>query len=396
MLDLPHIANSVLTDLYNAKRPVIVFGWGVHLAGAECEAKEFARKVNVPVVVTWGAADLMADAVGTFGTHGVRYANFAVQNADYVLSIGSRLDTKATGSPASSFAPKAQLVMVDCDGAELDKMAQIGRPLYRSIQADAKHFLMMLNRSFVKPHDGFMPDWDGYTGWWARIEGWKRAYPAVPPVDDGERINPYVFMDRLSDLLTPDDVVVSDTGCALGWLMQAFRWKGQRFVHALNQTPMGYGLPGAIGASFSQPARRVVLVTGDGGLSVNLSELATVARHSLSIKIILFNNRGHAMCRQTQRQWLGGEYPATSYGGGLATPDFTAIAGAYGIAAWHHIQPYSHTLPAMLEWRGPAFYEVPLDQDQGIAPQARFGFPIEDQEPPLAREELAEVMKDAA
>lgn len=359
----------------NAKRPLLIFGWGIHAAHAEAEAVAFANRLGIPVICTWGAADLFHESnplyIGTFGTHGCRPANFALQNCDIALSIGSRLDTKATGSPASDFARKASVYMVDIDQHEIDKFYRLGREV-TGICEDAKEFLTK-NKMLpcVQPR------------WLDRINDWKRKYPIVLP--EYAHDNPYRFVDRLSDLLKPDDIIVSDTGCPVGWMMQAFRFRGQRFYHAWNNTPMGYGLPAAIGAAFAS-RNRVVLITGDGGLAVNVTELATLARHNLNVKIILFNNRGHAMCRQTQRTWLGGVYPSTSYEGGLATPDFEAVARAYEIKCWDTLEL---TLDADNE---PAFYEFNVSLDEQITPQVKADFALENAHPLLPADELAEVM----
>ncbi len=353
----------------SCKRPVLILGWGIHLAGAEKEAIAFAERTGIPVCLTWGAADLLPHdhplRIGTFGTHGNKFSNLAIQNADFVVSVGSRLDTKATGFPVSSFAPNAKLVMCDIDHAEIDKFKELGRHV-EGFCCDAKRFFGLGVRKGI----GYRPEW------LSQIEEWKKRFPAVNREWRTEPgINPYAFVEKLSDYLDPDDVIVSDTGCPLAWMMQAFKFKGQRFLHAFNNTPMGYGLPAATGAALAS-GRRTILVTGDGGLSVNITEMATIARHVLPIKIILFNNRGHAMCRQTQRQWLGGDYPSTSYEGGLATPNFTDIAEAYGITAWHHIEPVSLTLPAMLKWKGPTLYELPISERYGVEGQIKFGEPL--------------------
>ena len=354
------------------KRPVIALGWGVHLSRAREVARETISRLGVPCVTTWGAADIMAGHplfIGTWGTHGVRAANFAIQNADLVITIGTRLDTKATGAPASSFAPKADLFMIDVDDAELAKMAIIGRKC-QTLKVDAKHYLSNLYLS------------GDFSEWRQKIEGWKRDYPAILPAYGPE--NPYRIMEELATYLSADDVVVSDTGCPLAWAMQVLPFKG-RFIHAFNQTPMGYGLPAAIGAAGAHPGR-VILLTGDGGLSENITEFATVRKHNLNIKTILFNNYGHAMCRQTQKQWLGGVYHGTS-AKDLATPDFSSVAWAYEI----NLVDSLHEL--MTSLHGPAFLEIKVDQEQGVSPQAKFGFPIEDQEPSLPRDELARIME---
>ncbi len=362
MLNTPHLIPEILHELYTARQPVIIYGAGIRLAKAEAEARTLIEMIPVPVIVTWGAADLMPH-YGTFGTHGLKAANLAVQNADYILAVGTRLDTKATGSPASSFAPKARLVMVDIDQAELDKMKAIGRPLYRSVCEDAKYFLSMLAREAenLRPHEGYLPEFDSYLHWHAEIGAWQLENPPGPG-------RPYDIMRELSDRLREDDVIVSDTGCALAWAMQALELKGRRFIHAWNQTPMGYGLPAAIGAAFASPKGRVILLTGDGGLSVNIGELATVAHHALPIKIILFNNKGHAMCRQTQRQWLDSRYCATDVED-LAFPDFLWVAGAYKIRT-------PVTLERLLADNEPGFLEYMINPDQGVSPQIKFGEPL--------------------
>jgi acetolactate synthase-1/2/3 large subunit len=394
-LDLEQVTAAILGELIRAHRPVLIFGYGIKLAGAEYEALEVARLLEVPVCPTWGARDVFPDCVGAFGTHGVRAANFAVQNADYILCVGSRLDTKATGSPASSFAPKAKLVMVDVDDAELEKMEKIGRPLNRAVRADARDFLRMLlswAREYAS-HNGEPSDYE--TEWQKRIRLWKEKYPPVPKEASLKDLNPYALIHALGSYISKDDVIVSDTGCVLAWTMQAYPFKGEGFIHAFNQTPMGYGLPAAIGAAFAT-GKRVVCVTGDGGLSVNITEFATASHHNLPITVILFNNQGHAMCRQTQRQWLNGEYVSTSPQGGVASPDFQDIARAYKFLSYgpNSISGYGieDALGKVFRARGPAFLEIPIDPEFGVMPQARFGFPIEDQEPALSREELAEAM----
>jgi acetolactate synthase-1/2/3 large subunit len=374
----------------HSQRPVLVYGWGIHLANTETEARELCRILGVPVAMTWAALDLLPYddplAIGGFGTHGTRYANFAVQNADLIISIGSRLDTKATGSPPSSFAREAKLIMLDIDPTEIRKFERVGRKVDLGISVDAATFL----RAFVsRAHSHRFPD---FASWVDRIRDWKSRYPACRPEFKMETlVNPYWLVKQLSSILSEGEVIFSDTGCALAWMMQGFEFKlGQRFFHAFNNTPMGYGLPGAMGASFARPGKRTVCVTGDGSLQMAIQELATVAHHRLPVKILLFNNQGHGMVRQTQEQWLGGNYYATSPRGGLACPDFVAVAHAYGfhtdtVALNADIGP---KLAATLNGEGPAFLNIEIDPKCRVIPQVKFGRPNEDAEPLLEREEF--------
>jgi acetolactate synthase-1/2/3 large subunit len=379
-----------LEAIRNARRPMLVYGWGIHLAKAEAEARDLARVLGIPVALTWAALDIFAHddplAVGGFGTHGVRYANFAVQNADLILSIGSRLDTKATGSPPSTFAREAKLIMVDIDPAEIGKFHRLERKIDLGISADCGAFLKAMNHA---ARGQKFPD---FRAWVQRIRGWKSRYPTCRPEYATERdVNPYWLVKQLAAQLTEGEIIFSDTGCALAWMMQGFEFKkNQRFFHAFNNTPMGYGLPGAVGACFARPGQRVVLITGDGSLQMTIYELATIVRHRLPVKILLMNNQGHGMVRQTQEMWLGGNYYATSVEGGLAFPDFTAVARAHGIPAEN--LALNHDIPGklsqVLNGDGPAFLNVEIHPDRRVAPQVKFGRPNEDADPLLDREEF--------
>ncbi len=348
-LDLQQVAPEVWRELTRAERPLLIFGAGV-TAFSE-SARRLMEATGTPCVTTWGAAASFGDHpqwVGSFGTHGVTCANLAVQNADYILCLGSRLDTKATGAPPSGFAPKARLVMVDVDEAELAKMPQLGRPLYRAIRADIGDFL----RHMPTSHTENRPRWVQQIGMW------RDLYPPGPQIpnwhEDYKKPDAYRIIAEISDSALPTDTIVSDTGCCLAWAMQAWRWKkGQRFVHAFNQTPMGYGLPAAIGAAFATGGR-VLLLTGDGGLSLCMAEMATLAHHGVPVHVFLFNNKGHAMCRQTQRQWLNSRYHGTGVAD-LATPDFVKVAAAYGVAS---------------------FTEYEISPEQGVIPQVKYGDPL--------------------
>ena len=383
--------------LRSAERPVLVYGAGIRLAGAGAEARELARLLGVPVAPTWAARDQFpADdsgilCVGGFGTHGTRPANFAVQNADWILSIGSRLDSKATGTPRAHFARAANIFMVDIDPAELGKFKEkLGRS-FQGAQADAKLFLS--GALYIAQNEGPWPD---FGAWRGRCRGWLARYPACrPEYEVEEGVNPYVLVEGLSALCRPGEIIVSDTGLSLAWLMQGFEFKdGQQFVHAFNQTPMGYGLPAAIGAAFAAPGKRIILVSGDGGFMLNLQELALLPYHELPIKIILFNNDGHAMCRQTQEQWLGGKYYSTSPDHGLAFPDFLAVARAHGLNACllERNADIGAGLAALLAGDSPALLEVRVAGTHRLIPQVQMGRPNEDGGPPLPRDELREQM----
>lgn len=332
------------------KRPVLVLGAGVQQHRQA--AREFVDQLGIPVCLTWGAADLLPEThplrIGTFGTHGTRAANFAVQNADWLLSIGSRLDSKATGTPPQYFARAAHIMMCDIDQAEIRKMAKLGIEV-EDFGGDAGEIFCWDFASFDVPE------------WVTRCRDWKAIYRC-----HGAQ---YDLIRHIAANTADDAIIVADTGCAVAWCMQAWEFKaGQRFLHPWNQTPMGYALPGALGAHYAT-GKPVTVITGDGSIMMSIGELASL--RDLPVTIHLLDNKGHAMCRQTQREWMGGVYPSTSLEGGLKFPRWDRIIEAFpGINFhWHEVDP-----------------------DADVDPKVKFGKPNEDMYPHLSRQELAENM----
>lgn len=373
-----------------AERPLVVLGWGVHLAKAEKEALAFVEHLGLPVNPTWGAADILAEShplrCGTFGTHGTRFGNFAIQNADLVISIGSRLDTHTSGAPFSNFCRFGRKVMVDIDATEINKFSQFDLHIDLPIVADAKAFLVEAMRQLANQTAPAIKPWH------QRINDWKSCYAAIQPSYLlSDTLNPYVFVKALSDAATEEDVIFTDTGCSVAWVGQAFQFKTrQRFFSAFNNTPMGYGLPAAIGACFALNKKRIICITGDGGLMMNIQELNTVLYHKLPIKIFVLNNHGYSMIQQTQDQWLNSKYEASNEAKGLGFPDFHKLAELLGFDTLtiYSNQEACDKLQAFLEAPGPGFCNVELRPEERVIPQVKYGRPIEDSEPLLPRGEF--------
>lgn len=376
--------------LRNARRPVVILGRGIRLAKAEEEAKRLVERLGFPVAPTWGMMDFLPSdhplGVGAFGTHGTRYGNFAVQNADLVFVIGARLDTREAGWPFKSFAREAHKIVVDIDINELNKFEKFGMHIDLKVHSDAKQFLTAL---CARVKDLVLPN---INDWKERICEWRSKYPICPPrYYEEKEVNPYVFFKALSKASWEGAAIVLDTGCALAWMMQTFDVKrNQKIFHDFNNTAMGYGLPASLGVSFALNRGPVICVTGDGSLQMNIQELATLIRHQLPIKIFVLNNHGHSMIQQTQDQWLGSEYYASSVEGGLASPDFLAIARAYGFKTfkieWN--RDLESIVGRVLTQEGPVFCDVEIRPDHRVTPQTKFGRPIEDSEPLLDRNEF--------
>ena len=368
---------SQVCDLISkSERPVLIVGNGIRMAGAD--VLELADKLGWPVLPSWGQADLHhPNKIGLFGVYGNRGANYAVQNADLILSIGCRLDTRMTGSNPKQFAREAVKIIVDIDPTELDK-GVVGADL--PIEADAKDFIESLMGADIKTKD--------VSGWLERCKQWVKKYPDITPEHyQGELISPYAFVRTLSEESGKGDIIIPDAGANMAWMYQAFDVKkGQRFFTSMGNSPMGYSLPAAIGAELACPDRRVIATIGDGGFQINSQELQTVKNYGLNTKLFVFNNKGYGLIRQFQDLYLGGRHVDTREG----TPDFSKVARAYGWRAIDISKPSElrQLVRQSLDTDGPVLTNVHIDPDSVVLPRAIFGKPIEEQHPFLPDDEV--------
>lgn len=375
-------------------RPVVILGGGVRLSGCINESLEFAESLDIPIVPTWGALDILPHNhplfVGPFGVSSGRAGNFTVQNSDLIICIGTRLDTHETGPNLSSFGRGAKKIMVDIDNSEIEKFKNGKLKIDIGVVSDVNDFLLSF-KSFSKAE--FQKS--KLDKWKSNIVKWKEKYPPTLPkyYDMQSKVNPYVFMKELSGNLSKDDIILTDCGANLIWTMQAMILKDkQRLISAFNHSPMGYSLPASIGAAFATH-KKIFCITGDGGLQMNIQELGTIVKNNLNIIIILLNNHGHGIIRNTQETWLDGKYNASTPDSGLPDPDYIKIAKAYGLTT---ININSHKelkkIETISQAKGPLFCNVELLGNQKMIPKLKFGKPIEDSDPLLSREEFNENM----
>jgi acetolactate synthase-1/2/3 large subunit len=386
---------SCLPDLLNAaKRPLLILGGGIRRSDIPL-AIGFAERHGIPFTLTWAAMDFCPHDhplfAGGFGVTSGRAGNFAVQNADLLLAIGTRLDTHETGNDYRQFAPNAKKVIVDIDPSEQEKYSKLGMEA-TLITADS--------------HDVLTDDWMvcaqfmtlrqqcERNQWQERVYRWRAKYPAVTAEHRAQKdyVNPYVFIEELSKQADDDCVVVTDCGSNLIWTMQAWKVRGtQRIISAWNHSPMGYSLPAAIGAALS--GKQTICIIGDGGFQINVQELATIAKLNLPIKIFVMNNRGHGIIQGTQDAWLEGRHYASAED--LPKLDIELIALAYGIYGTDcRVEDIGRALSYPLKGlRGsPSLWNVPLRPGSQIEPKLMYGRPIHDSHPLLPREELERQM----
>lgn len=399
------IADSVerIAELLEASsRPVLYVGSGVRLAGAHRELDELVSRLGIPVVTCLNAHDLVdADTpqlVGRPGTIGDRAGNFAVQNADLVVILGTRLPIRQIGYNWESWAPQAHVVMVDIDAAE---MAKPSIHVETPVHADLAELMPALLRRLA--------DWQPSTPqreWLRWCRDRRERYPVVLPQyrEVSSPVNPYVAIEAIFRALPANGIVVSGDGWAgVGSAQASVLHTGQRAYSNSGAGSMGHDLPAALGAAIANPGRHVVCIAGDGSLQMNIQELQTLAHHQLPITLIILNNGGYHSIRQTQQNFFPGGEIGFDAESGVSFPDFGRVAQAYGL-------PFTRVecgddLPSVLaelyREAQPTVCEIVVDRAQQFAPKAgsralpdgsMISAPLDDMAPYLDREEHAQSM----
>ena len=386
--------NHFLKLIQTAKRPVLIYGAGVRLAKVIPESIIFARHFKMPVLLSWGALDILPFDdelnMGGIGVCGPRAGNFAAQNADLIIAIGTRLSQMITGGRQDLFAPTAKKIMVDIDLEELNKFGANDFSLNLKIHSDIGNFFRQLKPKLPKKNA------DTWGDWRKQIKDWQVKYPICPQeyYERKKAVDAHVFIKELSHVLEENDIIVTDAGGNLSWTMQAFEIKkGQRLLSAWNHSPMGYSLPASIGAALASK-QPVYCVIGDGGIMMCLEELGTVRRHNLPIKLFIFNNHGHGIQKQTLDTWLNSRYIAVDEPTGLWFPDFKKIAAAFEIpyVTIENHELLKKNLIKAKKHSGPIIINVEITPDQKIRPMLKFGAGLEDLDPKLPAAALKQIM----
>lgn len=400
----PHIKSQigeVVELLRTAKRPVFLAGQGIRIAGAQEAFLSLVERLQIPVVSSFSGVDLIPSDhplfMGRIGTIGTRSGNFTLQNADLLISVGSRNNIRQVSYNGKSFAREAIKVVVDIDAAELKKPTLIPD---LAIHADAGEFLTHLDGQV---NETSLPVW---TEWlkWCGVR--REKYPVVLPKHrvSEANINPYHFVDRLSAHLDSDAIVVAGNGTACVALFQAGRVKkGQRFFWNSGCASMGYDLPAAIGACFAAGGRNVVCLAGDGSLQMNIQEFQTIVHHQLPLKLFVLSNNGYISIRQTHQAFFGGRLTGCDQSSGVSFPDITRIAAAYGLPTTvidSHDQ-LDAKIAAVLATPGPVVCDIRLQHDYIFEPKLSseklpdgrmISKPLEDMYPFLDRDEFSSNM----
>ncbi len=392
---------EIINKLKMAKRPVVLAGTGVRLSGMYEQFHELIKILGVPVVTGWNAHDLLENDnpcfAGKPGTQGDRAGNFTVQNADFLIVLGCRLNIRQISYNWKNFAKNAYKVMVDIDRSELEKS---------TLDFDLK--VNALLEEFIPSFMKALMDYktpEVHTKFLTWCVERVTLYPTtIKNIEAHERngINPYIFLDEFFSKLDKRSVVVTANGsaCVMGFQAAKIK-KGQRLFTNSGSASMGYDLPASIGASLSADKGYVYCLAGDGSIMMNLQELQTIVTQQLPIKIIILNNRGYASIRQTQRNYFPDNVFGTgSENDGLEFPDFKSIGKVFGISSIRveNMKEFrSLEVQQLLKNPFPALIDIAIDPEQQFSPKllsrklpdGTMQTPtLEDMAPFLTREEL--------
>lgn len=393
---------DIIDSIRKAERPVFNAGNGIRIANAFPEFRSVIEKLHIPVVTGWDSIDLIEDEhplyVGRAGIMGDRPGNFAVQNSDVLLSVGSRLSIRQVGYNYQSWARCAKKIVVDVDPEELKKpTVNPDMPICADAKAFLKRFDEILDENPVEPKES----------WIACCQGWKKNYPVVQPkhYEQSEPVNVYAFIKELSSRLNEGQITVVGNGsaCVVGSHGYVIK-KDQRFIINSAIASMGYDLPAAIGACVCDHSQDIINVTGDGSIQMNLQELQTIVQNRLPIKIFMINNGGYHSIRQSQMNFFG--EPLVGIGEeshDLSFPDMSKLVPAYGIpyVRCDKTAELGEKIEETLAIPGYAFCEVIVDSKQKFEPKSAtkklpdgslVSAPLEDLAPFLPREELEKIM----
>jgi acetolactate synthase-1/2/3 large subunit len=396
-----HDIDDIINVIFNAKKPIIITGNGIHLSNSEEEFINLKDKIKIPIISTWTSKDLISHNdplfVGNFGLLGERAANFAVQSADLLLILGSRMSIPNIGYQSHLFSPNSIKIMVDIDENELKKPTiKIDYPVNKDLKLFLPHLIEKLSNKQL-------PKWDD---WIDKTQSWKTKYPVfqLEYKNNTEKINSFYLMEVLSYKLTDNNIIVTDMGTSYTCTMQSLQMNGKaRLFTSSACCSMGYGLPGAIGAYFADPSKNIILIAGDGGIQMNIQELQTVIHNKIPLKIFLLNNNGYLAISLMQDNLFKSKYIGSNPSSGVSNPDFIKLAQAYGFKVYevNNNTELENNIDDILNEEGPVLCEVVMVENQLLIPRVQsskdengkiISNSLENMFPYLSNDEMKEIM----
>ena len=374
--------DEVINLLKESKRPIVLIGEGVRLSNANVELLNYVEKYSIPVVYSLMGKDAISEDykynLGLIGSYGNRYGNLALANSDLILVLGSRLDTRQTGTSLDTFAREAKIIQVDVDKNELGSKIKIDI----EINSDVKDFITTLNKYEINID---------ITEWLKKLKEYKNKFSSTVGFDNNLKIPNYV-VSIISKYLQDEDICV-DVGQHQMWTAQSLNIKAtQRVLFSGGMGAMGFALPASIGACIGSN-KRTVVIAGDGGIQMNIQELEVINRRKLPIKIFVLNNKNLGMVRQFQELYFDKKYLGTI--DDYSVPNFVDITKAYGIKARKidNISKLEIELKDIYSSNEPELINIELPVEMTtVEPKLIVNKPIEDMHPFISKDELSSLM----
>lgn len=389
---------EIISKLKNAKRPLIVAGHGIRLSGQKSNFIKLLDKFKIPVVTTFNGFDLIPDNhpcfIGRIGTIGQRCGNFALQNADVVLFLGSRNNIRQISYNWENFAKNAYKIIVDIDNAELQK------PTVKpdmAINIDLEDFLPLLAES---AGEITKPDWLDFC---KKLKE-KYSFENTAEYKHTDKINAYGAVRRITELLPQGAACVLGNATAIIASMQtALIKENQRYFSNSGDASMGYDVPAAIGACVASGNQSTFCITGDGSIMMNIQELQTIKHNNLPVKIFIINNDGYISIKQTQNNFFEGRNTGAGTNSGVSIPDFVKVGSAFGIESFRITRPdeIDGAINKMINSKTPLICEIMVNPDYIFSPKlsskkladgTMISPSLEDMYPFLPREEFEQNM----
>jgi len=361
-------ANAFFALLKASKRPLLYVGGGVINSNASAELRQFAQRFQIPAVTTlmgFGALDTTDDlCLHMLGMHGTAYANYAVEDCDFLIAVGARFDDRVAGVPRQ-FAPGARIAHIDIDAAEIGKVKPVD--WYHVGDADATLRDLLTHGKNIKTR---------HAGWLKHVRTLKKKH-RMNYDHDNPAMQPQMVLEALNEITQGESIVVTGVGQHQMFTAQYMHFKRPRsWITSGSMGTMGFGLPAAIGAQLGCPDTLVVDVDGDGSLRMNLGEMETCTTYGLPIKILLMNNLGDGMVVQWQALYFEGRFSGTDKS--LHKKDFVKAAQADGFKFAKRVTKPSELKAALKEFvafDGPAFLEARIAKDAFVYPMVGPGMP---------------------
>lgn len=367
----PRQVEKAMAMALEARRPVMYVGGGAVLGNASDELTALARKLTIPVTTTLMGLGAFPEndihSLGMLGMHGAYCANMAMTNSDLIIAVGARFDDRVTGK-LGTFAPHAKIIHIDVDPTSIKKNVRVDLP----IVGDVKDVLTKMIKQADKLKDKVAEFKAALAPWHEDIAGWKEKHP-IGYKESSTIIKPQFVIQKLRELSDEDAIISTDVGQHQMWTAQFFQFnKPRTLLTSGGLGTMGFGLPSAMGAQAAFPDRQVITICGDGGVQMNIQEMATLVQNRLPVKIVILNNNFLGMVRQWQELFFDKRYSSTC----MELPiDFVKLADAYGAKGFSTAKPsdVEKIIKQGFEEKGPVIMEFKIAREEKVLPMVPAG-----------------------